>query len=1141
MPTNRDARRARFDEFMRTSQTPKATTPFTIPQPPPDEPGVLETWAPTVVRGAGALIGTTPGIGAAGMGGAELVAQLLEGRMDKSEILTAAALGAAGGGLAGTVLKNIAKPTTAAVRAAPWAAAQPVISSLGETGELPEFEDVATSTAIGTGSAWGLAKLLGKLQGAGKATYGGPSAVIDPTTQPGGQTSVGGVITKQAGKRIPGELPNMTTIGGKAAGTRPPQPIKPSGAAFGLGPDDAGQLTLPGLPPQPPPIPAEDTLGVLQRFLSDPSDPNRMASGVDPYAMVPRVERGIAAEAKEADKALGGFITDERHAARAQDQGNKLVADEWLADQRDIEAMQKLADEETAAAEIARRREGLEPSEPSVSETISAKIPGGRESSTIRWRQPAEEGAEEAITGRPSGPLSEGGPSVTGGGAPVPTGPAGGGATEDPNDLFTAMRGLLAKSGKAVPAAVGSKEGALLDTTNGTKALEALEAQLGREIPPPVGGRGTIPVDKAEPTVEQMFGEGTLTPLPKPTGKPITPIVDTTEPPVEELFGETLAKAAGRTIPRRVPKSEQWQPDKFPLEVEASVTPEGIIPPNVPTLTDNPQPLNVMFNAGGHLADRVDVSGENYRNLQEMLKTGQLDDVPTDLGFVDDLEYKNPARLAGKALRNEAKAAGLPTGKEVGAVPTTQPTVTQPSDPGVSMPIAEQLKRILSLKGKPGGGGRMGPDKGFANLGDPLLVSAGLGLGGAAIGGAVSAANDENPLLGAAAGAVIGGSIPSIIRLASKAIGRIGADPNVPEEVKHLVGQASTGDAEQVQSSFFQLIPQYVRTNLLIGPNLPNNIFAGPYGSGMAAGMELHMAGDPRGTAILNDMSPTNWWALYYSKIPEARELIRTAAFHEAERFGGPAPEFAPLQFPAIGMLTGDLTTREILMRHGLSEDLARSYTHTSEPVTPLMKGVANWPRTTGWFGETMMPFSKTLANVAEQGAARTPILGKFLQGKYPELAHPEAVQNVQQVMGSAVPLAAGAAGYALPDVSDDPNLAMGERTLRSFISNIAGPYSLLANVGYGTGKALGNPATKGVGSALNAGVTSAAGAVPLPTFDIPMSHWGAVKALLDGELPDQLPAGIVPGQSFFRTYMESQEAGAKPRRPRNNRNSENR
>ena len=427
--------------------------------------------------------------------------------------------------------------------------------------------------------------------------------------------------------------------------------------------------------------------------------------------------------------------------------------------------------------------------------------------------------------------------------------------------------------------------------------------------------------------------------------------------------------------------------------------------------------------------------------------------------------------------------------------------------------------------------GLMGGEKGAYN--PELAARLGLAAGGAALGGATA----EDPTTGAILGGTAGFMAPSLVKLAQRASTHLATDPTVSPTIKALVQPLAEGNEDQVARSFWSQIPSYLRAGMLMGPNLPNNVVLGPWSAGMSAGLELKMAGDPIGDAILTAMSPANWMSRFHENGPEAARIIRESHMMQGERFGT-APQRKFAQWPGQLMLQGDITTRTLLQEVGLSEELARRYTSTSEPVTPFIKGILNLQRGGGRLAEIALPFAKTLGNLAEQGAARTPILGKFLQKRFPELAYSPEVQQSQQVLGAAVPTVAGGLGYYAAPEENDPTNAFWGRFMRSAVSNAAGPYAGLAAMGFGVGKSLQNPETK-LGDAALRGVTEAVQTVPLPTAGTPLSYGRTLRDLLNMEVPSQVPSGV-PAAGILNTWLRENRAGTRQNR-RNRRSARGR
>ena len=127
----------------------------------------------------------------------------------------------------------------------------------------------------------------------------------------------------------------------------------------------------------------------------------------------------------------------------------------------------------------------------------------------------------------------------------------------------------------------------------------------------------------------------------------------------------------------------------------------------------------------------------------------------------------------------------------------------------------------------------------------------------------------------------------------------------------------------------------------------------------------------------------------------------------------------------------------------------------------------------------------------------------------------------MEQLVGGGVGVAGGAAGYYSPE---DPT---AQKMFRSAVTNLGGPASLLANVGYVAGQALrrGDPTADVIYKA-GAGAMQEA---PLPGLDIPLGYWKALTH--PGELrPERLPSGAVP--SMFKMLQQLKYPGGLPPAP---------
>lgn len=421
-----------------------------------------------------------------------------------------------------------------------------------------------------------------------------------------------------------------------------------------------------------------------------------------------------------------------------------------------------------------------------------------------------------------------------------------------------------------------------------------------------------------------------------------------------------------------------------------------------------------------------------------------------------------------------------------------------------------------------GGPGRRGrpPVSGQSGEIDPtLLASLGTGTVGSVVG---SQYDEENPYRGAALGFLGGAAVP----LGAKKVYEGG--PATASKIGNLAH-------EGVKS-----LPDYLRFSLLSNPDsLFANTVVGPVGSGIWAGVEKALAGDPRGVRLLKEMKA--WAPDFYDNVKHrrARDFIA-----EAERGEMSAGEDVNqlqkiLSIPSEGMATGDLTTRIAARRAGFSPDEASRITLQSQDLnyaTP--RSIINFGRTQTEEGKTpailkyMLPFKNTAANILDAGFDRMPGIG-FLANKFgKDVGRQDTFREIaaKQGVGSAV----GVMSYMLGK-NVDPENAM---RWRKYISNFAGPYSMVANAGFSAGLAAQEGAT-GPEQVFDAG-TSAIGDFPLPTTRIPQELLKAGVAYSNGELldpglhpelegPDRyLPKGFSPGilQGFYDAAYGSGKAG---------------
>lgn len=531
----------------------------------------------------------------------------------------------------------------------------------------------------------------------------------------------------------------------------------------------------------------------------------------------------------------------------------------------------------------------------------------------------------------------------------------------------------------------------------------------------------------------------------------------------ESATGELLADVpptVRQEVQREVLRPEPLVPAQ-PKEAFAITKALGVEPPLASAKgpgVEIPSAIAKFFRTRGG------ASGYGYRLAKAAVAAGEAPE--------DAARIARAGRLA--EVEAERAAKGAPASPQIEAAPHAQPIPeTSPTAQVDVVPtdtpewVKDQLNLIDRWKQLPRS------ERGEINT--QLLARLGLGAAGAVAGGAADPFG--NPVLSAAAGGLAGFAAPSLAKMATAR--RAMADPNLGEAEKYTASQLSTAEGIQEKAKeIWNFLPNMIRGNLLISPNLPSNALAGPYGSGFFGALEYHLAGDPRGTEALKLMTPANWAKEYMASWQEAERLVG-----EAERAGGQALGETRTQleriyaFPGHSMTAGDLATRNILMRAGFTEEEARRLTLTAEPEQALFRRVADIPRGSV-AGKMLMPFSRTLANIAEQGLQRMPGVGFAVQAARGAAADPLRQQLTQQALGAAIGAGGAAAGYVSPE---DP---AQQRLLRSIVSNVGGPYALLSTLGYTAGQAAkqGFPAREIGKKTLLAGLRE----LPLPTTQIP-------------------------------------------------------
>lgn len=1027
--------------------------------PPPEEPSFLDRMggirgllAGGVRAGSGLLSGTGGVPGALISGGGELLAEGVEGSLfnpEESLATKAARIGteAALGAVPAAKLIKEGRVAASALRGG-------LFSGVGEAGrEFARGDDldpgaIATSSVIGGTLTGGLSKLLGGTKAA-------------PAVAPAVETATGRLV------RPGGEI-----VAEKAL------PVSP----------------LPAPTTRPTPADLTKTMNpVAGRAI------NGAMAGVNKEDKI--IERLLARQGKQADAVdkIGSDTIDLNLETRAR--SAKLLAAEK-------ETAQKAADEQANLDEIRGRMEGKEPTDPSVTESISATGPNGEKlSSSRRWvSPPEEEGASVAQAdltpptpdpgnfgvGAPSS-FKDSSPEVNtlesmfkAPGAPEATPPAPAGPKKnlleslaDSGQLYDPAIGMadlpknaafpvqpeLPKNLKEGLAKAGLPEEALTqinadmaDPKKAEETMSAVRQLLGLEEKPaaPKGPRG-------------KKGAKAVAPVDVPTPPPAAQVTDVGEP--------TLVKKTGIGVPATL----------TPGQINRNIA-QSMFEPEANTRLDE---LAKLLKVTKDKAARGPIAKEMLSIKAE--QEAKLVHGPERPPAEDWLAKE------GQAV-NEAYDAAKAGGAEVGDVTEIPPSggVTLGSGLG-------GLQDLLGVAAKHPG----------------LTTNLASGAAGAAIGAATDPLDD--PTESALAGGAAGFALPSLIRKMVPKIPPGSLPPAAAETVSHA---ADPNSITKISKDILQSIPSLIRGNLLAGPNLPANAIVAPWGSGVTGALEAHLMGDPRGTKLLELMHPMEWARTYKATLPEGQRLIESAAEGNMERSGSflntSKYPMKALSLPGVWMTTGDATTRKLGLLAGFTEDEMRAMTATNEPESALGRNLANIPRT-GVGGQILMPFARTLVNLTEQGLKRTPGVG-FLYDAMVEGAPKVTTkqQLLRQMLGMGVAGGAGAVGY-----NEDIDNPTGDKMLRSAVTNAAGPYQLLAAMGYAGGEALkgGDTPLRALQKAGTQGLQQ----IPLPSTDIPESYWKFFTTP-PGEAR-RLPAGFLPA-IFQKPANDLMAGGRKPLRP---------
>lgn len=417
----------------------------------------------------------------------------------------------------------------------------------------------------------------------------------------------------------------------------------------------------------------------------------------------------------------------------------------------------------------------------------------------------------------------------------------------------------------------------------------------------------------------------------------------------------------------------------------------------------------------------------------------------------------------------------------------------------------DEVERWLKAGGVSGG-----RQAGFSTV-DAMMRIASAGAGAH-----VGAQQDqEHPLRGALLGGAAGFVAPSV--------------------AKGVYNAATSGNVKENLKKAWEETPNIYRFNLLSAPeSLAPNV-AAPYGSGVMASIEKLLSGDRRALEVLESYAdPQKNFAGLGEAWNEARQRILSneRADMTSGGFGGMTDE--ALALPGTMMTTSDVAVQNKFKNAGFSDDVSREVTMTSEPYTSFGKAPLNFVRGGGTIAKLMLPFSRTAANIVEQGLERVPGVGIAMEMAKPENMRASKLgMGVKQGMGVGVFLIAKKIGENV-----DPSNPESVRQAQKWISNMAGQYSMIASAGFAAGQAelagknphetwvennVGDPST--IAKSILSDFPLPATRAPLDIIDSGIGIATQKPAHPDLPFPSNyLPRAVVPG--FVRS-AESEQAQA--------------
>lgn len=451
-----------------------------------------------------------------------------------------------------------------------------------------------------------------------------------------------------------------------------------------------------------------------------------------------------------------------------------------------------------------------------------------------------------------------------------------------------------------------------------------------------------------------------------------------------------------------------------------------------------------------------------------------------------------------------------------------------PADQAAQTESALQRELLEAAAKSEGGtvlGSGFGGIQGLIERNPQFAIKAAMIAGGALTGAVTDPFDDPlfSGILGAGAG--LGGA--KALNMLRRTGINLASDPDPG------IRTAVASKVSDVASAIYQLYPHIQRANYLISSGLPANAFVGPWGAGLFGTLSKMAAGDPRGGAAFREIVNAKTWSKeMFRASSQAQALIERAAAGDPlvrselhgdildkvlKGAGALHPTRLYLQGPAILMAAGDIATRNILMRNGFTDEEARIMTMTSEPMLPTLRKILDLrrgmeDRIAGPAMDIMLPFVRTPLNILEQGAQRFPGFGLLLQSKMEKAGYKPttsmAEKMAQQGISTSILFGSYAIGLATP-----PEQA---NTVRRYVSNLGGQYSLVSSLGFAMGQGARKRDTSMAGSLVTPEVINPLEwAVPLPTAE-PIGNWLRFIGKMVDDTPrkpgDPLgPPGAVP------------------------------